>query len=102
MFQIMEKLKELGWQKVLIIAAVLELVLGIVFGAIFKSVPAGIITGILSAAITGFVLFALCGNELSVIYEVKNTQLFQAPQIIAADPLNKRRWYPATLMLMRV
>ena len=65
MFQIMEKLKELGWQKVLIIAAVLELVLGIVFGAIFKSVPAGIITGILSAAITGFVLFALCGNELS-------------------------------------
>ncbi len=47
------------------------------------------------------------GMNYQLYYEVKNTQLFQAPLVIVADPpcfgpLNKRRWYPATLMLMRV
>ena len=60
----MDKLKELGWQKLIIASAVVELVLGIVFGAIFGAVPAGIIIGILCAAVTGFVVFVLCGNEI--------------------------------------
>lgn len=60
----MEKLRELGWQKLVIVAAVAELVLGVVFGAAFGAVPAGIITGILCAAITGFIIFVLCGNEI--------------------------------------
>ena len=38
----MEKLAKLGWQKLIIIAAALDIVLGIIFGAIFKAVPAGI------------------------------------------------------------
>ena len=37
----MEKLAKLGWQKLIIIAAALDIVLGIIFGAIFKAVPAG-------------------------------------------------------------
>lgn len=36
----MEKLAKLGWQKLIIIAAALDIVLGIIFGAIFKAVPA--------------------------------------------------------------
>ena len=43
----MEKLAKLGWQKLIIIAAALDIVLGIIFGAIFKAVPAGIIVGVL-------------------------------------------------------
>ena len=42
----MEKLAKLGWQKLIIIAAALDIVLGIIFGAIFKAVPAGIIVGL--------------------------------------------------------
>ena len=49
----MEKLAKLGWQKLIIIAAALDIVLGIIFGAIFKAVPAGIIVGVLAAAVTG-------------------------------------------------
>lgn len=60
----MEKLKKMGWQKLLIISAVLEVVLGIVFGVVFKAVPAGIITGMLAAGITAFVIFVLCGDEV--------------------------------------
>ena len=58
----MEKLAKLGWQKLIIIAAALDVVLGIVFGAIFKAVPAGIIVGVLAAAVTGVIVFALGGG----------------------------------------
>ncbi|MCM1084687.1 MAG: ATP-binding protein [Clostridium sp.] len=60
----MEKLKKMGWQKLLIISAVIEVVLGVVFGAIFKALLAGIITGVLAAGITSFVVFVLCGDEV--------------------------------------
>lgn len=60
----MEKLKELGWQKLLIGAAAIEIVLGVAMGSVFGSVMAGIITGVLSAAITGVAIYALCGNEI--------------------------------------
>ena len=60
----MEKLKKMGWQKLLIISAVIEVVLGIVFGVVFDAMPAGIITGVLAAGITAFVIFALCGDEV--------------------------------------
>ena len=49
----MEKLKKMGWQKLLIISAV-----------VFHAVPAGIITGVLAAGITAFVIFVLCGDEV--------------------------------------
>lgn len=64
MYQSMEKLKKMGWQKLLIISAVIEIVLGIVFGVVFHAVPAGIITGVLAAGITAFVIFVLCGDEV--------------------------------------
>ncbi len=64
MLQSMDKLRELGWQKLMIVAAVAEVILGVVFGSVFKSVPAGILTGVLSAAVTGFVIFVLCGSEI--------------------------------------
>lgn len=60
----MEKLKSLGWQKLMIVAAVLEVVLGIVVGAIFSSVPAGLIAGILAAAITAGVMMLTSGSEV--------------------------------------
>lgn len=60
----MEKLKKMGWQKLLIIAAVAEVVLGVIFGVVFDAIPAGIITGVLAAAITGFIIFVLCGDEI--------------------------------------
>lgn len=60
----MEKLKKMGWQKLLIISAVIEIVLGIVFGVVFHAVPAGIITGVLAAGIMAFVVFVLCGDEV--------------------------------------
>ncbi|MBE5946212.1 MAG: response regulator [Lachnospiraceae bacterium] len=61
----MERLKELGWQKLMIAAAAIEVVLGIIVGAIMGKVPAGIVTGILAAAVTGGVIYILCGNEIS-------------------------------------
>ena len=60
----MEKLKELGWQKLMIVAAAVEVVLGIIVGAVMGMVAAGIVTGILAAAITGGVIYILCGNEV--------------------------------------
>lgn len=60
----MEKLKELGWQKLIIVCAVLEVVLGLVAGAIGGSVVAGILAGILSAALTAFVIYVLLGTEV--------------------------------------
>lgn len=60
----MEKLKKMGWQKLLLISAVIEIVLGIIFGVVFHAVPAGIITGVLAAGITAFVIFVLCGDEV--------------------------------------
>ena len=61
----MEKLAKLGWQKLIGIAAAVDVVLGIVFGAIFKAVPAGIIVGVLAAVVTGVVVFALGGGEVA-------------------------------------
>lgn len=61
----MEKLAKLGWQKLIIIAAALDIVLGIIFGAIFKAVPAGIIVGVLAAAVTGVIVFALGGGVVA-------------------------------------
>lgn len=60
----MEKLKKMGWQKLLIISGAIEVVLGIVFGAVFKALPAGIITGVLAAGITAFAIYVLCGDEV--------------------------------------
>lgn len=60
----MEKLKKMGWQKLLIISAVIEIVLGIVFGVVFNAMPAGIVTGALAAGITAFVIYVLCGDEV--------------------------------------
>lgn len=59
------KLAKLGWQKLIIIAAALDIVLGIIFGAIFKAVPAGIIVGVLAAAVTGVIVFALGGGVVA-------------------------------------
>ena len=61
----MERLKKLGWQKIMILAGAIELVLGIIIGAIFGSVGSGIVIGILSAAITGGAIFILCGSEIT-------------------------------------
>ncbi len=60
----MEKLKKMGWQKLLIISAVIEIVLGIVLGVVFNAMPAGIVTGALAAGITAFVIYVLCGDEV--------------------------------------
>lgn len=60
----MDKLKELGWQKLVIAAAVLEVILGIILGSIFGAPAAGIVVAIICGAITGFVVFVLCGNEI--------------------------------------
>ncbi|MBR4515500.1 MAG: response regulator [Lachnospiraceae bacterium] len=60
----MEKIKEFGWQKVMIVACVVEIILGVVFGALLGSVPAGAVSGVVSAVVTGFLIFALCGGEV--------------------------------------
>lgn len=60
----MENLKKLGWQKLVVIAAAIELVVGIVIGVVFKAVPAGIIVGVVGALLTAGVVFILCGNEV--------------------------------------
>ena len=70
----MEKLAKLGWQKLIIIAAALDIVLGIIFGAIFKAVPAGIIVGVLAAAVTGVIVFALGGGVVEATQRVTNTR----------------------------
>ncbi len=61
----MDKLKELGWQKLMVVAAIAEVIVGIIFGAVFGNVVAGIVIGVVAAAITGFVIFVLCGNEIA-------------------------------------
>lgn len=61
----MDKLKSLGWQKLLVITAAIEIIGGIIVGVIFGSVPAGLVVGILSAVVSSVVIFALCGNEIA-------------------------------------
>ncbi|MDE6024689.1 MAG: response regulator [Lachnospiraceae bacterium] len=61
----MEKLKKMGWQKLLIIVAAIQVVVGIILGVAFHSVLAGLITGILSAGVAGVAIFALCGDEIA-------------------------------------
>ncbi len=60
----MDKLKELGWQKVMIIGAAADVVLGVLLGVILKNSAAGIVTGVLTAVITAVLLFAMCGGEV--------------------------------------
>lgn len=61
----MEKLKELGWQKLMILTAGLEIVCGIIAGAIFGSVAAGLFSGIISGGITAFIIYTILGKEMS-------------------------------------
>ncbi len=61
----MEQLKKMGWQKVALIAGLAEIVLGVIFGVIFGSPVAGIVPGVVAAAITYFVLMAMCGGEIA-------------------------------------
>ena len=61
----MDKIKKLGWQKVMLIAAVVEVVLGVVIGAAMKSITVGIVVGVVSAVITCFIIFVMCGDEIS-------------------------------------
>ncbi len=61
----MEKLKKMGWQKLLIVVAIAQVIVGIILGVVFKSIPTGLITGILSAAVSGIAIFALCGDEIT-------------------------------------
>lgn len=61
----MENLKKMGWQKLLIITAAIEVVAGIIFGVALGSVMAGLITGVVSAGLSGFVIFTLCGDEIA-------------------------------------
>ncbi|MCM1272416.1 MAG: ATP-binding protein [Clostridium sp.] len=61
----MEKLKKMGWQRLLIIVAIVQVAVGIILGVVFHSVPAGLITGILSAGASGVAIFALCGDEIA-------------------------------------
>ncbi len=60
----MEKLRELGWQKLMIGVAAAEVVLGIVIGAIMGSVPVGIVVGIIGGVLSAGGIFILCGNEI--------------------------------------
>ena len=60
----MEKLKSLGWQKLIIISAVVDVVLGIILGAATGGLIAGIVVGVVAAAIAGVFIFALCGDEV--------------------------------------
>lgn len=61
----MEKIKEMGWQKVAIAAAVIDLVVGVVLGAILGSVVVGIAVGVIAAGLTYGAIFALCGDEIA-------------------------------------
>ena len=60
----MEKIRELGWQKIMIAVAAIEVVLGIVIGAVMGSVPAGIVVGILGGALSAGAIFILNGGEI--------------------------------------
>lgn len=61
----MDNLKKLGWKKLLIITAVIEIVIGIIFGVVFGKLPAGLITGLVGAVVSGGAIFVLCGDELA-------------------------------------
>lgn len=61
----MEKLKALGWQKLIIFAVAIDVIAGIALGAAFNAVPAGIIVGAIGAAVSGLFIFALCGDEIA-------------------------------------
>ncbi len=59
----MDNIKKLGWKKLLIIVAAVEVVLGII-SAVVKNPIVAVIAGVISAVATGFVIFALCGDEI--------------------------------------
>lgn len=61
----MDSLKKLGWKKLMIAAAAVELVIGIIVGVVTGAMVAGIVTGLLSAVATCFVIFLLCGDEIA-------------------------------------
>ncbi len=61
----MEKIKELGWQKLMAVFAGAEVVVGIIIGAIMGNFAAGLVAGILCGAITAFLIYAILGTEMS-------------------------------------
>lgn len=64
MYKSMEKIKELGWRKVMIAVAAINVVIGIIIGAVMGAVPAGIIVGILTGALSAGAIFVLNGGEI--------------------------------------
>ncbi len=60
----MEKLKSLGWQKLIIASAALDVVFGVIFGLAFGKMLPGLIVGVLAAVVSGVCIFALCGDEV--------------------------------------
>ncbi|MBQ9233981.1 MAG: hybrid sensor histidine kinase/response regulator, partial [Lachnospiraceae bacterium] len=61
----MEKLKALGWQKLVIVSAVFDVVFGLILGIAMKGILVGLIVGIVAAVVAGVFIFALCGDEIA-------------------------------------
>ena len=64
MYKSMEKIRELGWQKIMVAVAAIDVVLGILIGVVMGAVPAGIVVGILAGGISAGAIFALNGGEI--------------------------------------
>ncbi|MDD6401326.1 MAG: ATP-binding protein [Lachnospiraceae bacterium] len=61
----MDKIKELGWQKIMIITAVLEIVCGVIVGIAFGATVAGVVMGVVCAGVSSFVIYILCGKSIA-------------------------------------
>lgn len=61
----MDKIKELGWQKIMIITAVLEIVCGVIVGIAFGTTVAGVVMGVVCAGVSSFVIYILCGKSIA-------------------------------------
>lgn len=61
----MDKIKELGWQKIMIITAVLEIVCGVIVGIAFGVTVAGVVMGVVCAGVSSFVIYILCGKSIA-------------------------------------
>lgn len=71
----MEKLKEMEWQKLAVITAVVEAVLGLV-GVLVGNTVVGIILLVLQVAVVVFVLYAVLGEDKGVAKNDKYRKLF--------------------------
>ncbi len=71
----MEKLKEMEWQKLAVITAVVEAVLGLV-GVLAGNTVVGIILLVLQVAVVVFVLYAVLGEDKGVAKNDKYRKLF--------------------------